>query len=312
MQFPKSFDIKIYKKFNNQLSSFTDIELIDHYNKFGKHEGFLCIEIKNRLDFFNLINILNVNNGLEIGPLCNMILSDTNIKNKKTLDFFSQEELINNYKNDINVNINNIIKVDYVMKNINKYTDIINETFDVCVSSHNLEHMPCIVTFLNNISSILNKGGYLFLAIPDYRYCFDKYRNPSTIFDVLFKYYTKCEKPCPISILESSFIRTHNNSSDHWKNFETTYQNCFNNINDNFDFINTYKNTIATNINDIKNIIHNNDTYIDSHCWKLNPETFSIIIEILLECKLIDLNLIVKYGTYKNSHEFYVILQKSL
>jgi len=198
------------------------------------------------------------------------------------------------------------------MKNINKYTDIINETFDVCVSSHNLEHMPCIVTFLNNISSILNKGGYLFLAIPDYRYCFDKYRNPSTIFDVLFKYYTKCEKPCPISILESRFIRTHNNSSDHWKNFETTYQNCFNNINDNFDFINTYKNTIATNINDIKNIIHNNDTYIDSHCWKLNPETFSIIIEILLECKLIDLNLIVKYGTYKNSHEFYVILQKSL
>jgi SAM-dependent methyltransferase len=309
MNFPLEYDENIYRNINTHLKHFSGQQLSEHYNFYGKHEGLISSKITNRNDFFNLIN--KDSYILEIGPLCNPLM-DMNSPKVKTLDYFTQEELKNNYKGDGNVNIDNIVKVDYCVRDIVNYTDIINLKFDFCVSSHNIEHTPCFITFLQNVSSILKNGGYFFLAIPDYRFCFDRFKKPSDIFGVLNKYYTKIEKPQAEQILEDKYFSAHSNSVEHWDNSSKMVSNIFVSINECDNFIYNRIYSIVENIDNIKNIIDtNNKNYIDAHCWKLTPFTFSYILDILNKTKLIDLSIERVYRTIKGSNEFYAILKKN-
>jgi hypothetical protein len=306
MILPLEYEEDIYRNMNIQLKDFSGDQLLEHYNFYGKHEGLICSKITNRHDFFNLIN--KKDDILEIGPLCFPLIDSPSVK---TLDYFTQEELKENYKDDVNVNIDNIVKVDYCVRGIN-YTDVINVRFDVCISSHNIEHTPCMITFLQNISSILKTGGYFFLAIPDYRYCFDRFKKPSDIFGVLNKYYTKIDKPQAEQILEDTYFAAHNNSVDHWGSFSKMYSNIFVNINEYETFIYSKKDDIIKNMDNIKKIIDtNNQKYIDTHCWKLTPFTFSYILDILIKTKIIDLSIERVYKTINKSNEFYAILKKN-
>ena len=53
-----------------------------------------------------------------------------------------------NYANIEYVMKEGIVNVDYVVKD-NLYKNVIHEKFDLCYSSHNIEHTPCLITFLN-------------------------------------------------------------------------------------------------------------------------------------------------------------------
>jgi SAM-dependent methyltransferase len=303
---PIEFDINIYRKKNIHLQSMTNKQLIDHYNNYGFYEGLLSSDITNRFDLINLIP--QDKDILEIGPLAFPSM-DVNRSNVQTIDYFTQEELKENYKNDNNVDIDKICKVNYVIKGQTKYSDIIDNRFDFCFSSHNIEHVPCIITFLNNISSVLKDNGHIVLCIPDYQYCFDHFKVPSTIFDVLNNFHIKNIKPTNVNILESKFYQSHNNSVIHWNNFEKTYNNIFIKLKEYDDFITEKKSDIINNINEIKKLLIN-ETYIDSHVWKFTPLIFKTIIEILESTNYIDLSILRLYKTLKHSNEFYVVLKK--
>lgn len=309
LNFPEEFNIDIYKSNNIIFNKMTNKEIITHYNYYGIHEGLICNEIKNRHDFFDLINNINQKiKILEIGPLHNPIFSREKFE-CKYLDYFTTDELKKNYKNDNNVNIENIPTIDYVVKDINSYTEIIKERFDIIFSSHNIEHVPCVITFLNNLSSVLHNDGYIMLCIPDYKYCFDFYRNPTTIFDILNNYYNKINKPPTLSILESKYYMTHNNSNEHWDKRITYYHNYFNMINTQKEFEKSISSKIINDIQEIEKIYLNYD-YIDTHVWKFDYDNFKNIINILYEAKLINLKIHRIYNTKKNSNEFYAVLQK--
>jgi SAM-dependent methyltransferase len=307
--FPLEFDMNIYRNENRHLQFMNDTELINHYNTYGSNEGLVSCQIKNRYDFINIVpQHLMI---LEIGPLAFPSMNVNN-SNVHTVDYFSTEELRENYKNDPNVNIDKICKVNYVLKDSIKYKDVIPPIFDICFSSHNIEHVPCLITFLNNISSILKNNSYFFLCIPDYRYCFDHFRNPSNIFEVLNSFYNNQNKPSPVSHLESKYLTCHNDSMKHWDFFYDSIRNIFNNINEKHDFLNNKKQKIISEIESIKSqydICKN--VYIDSHCWKFTPFIFRHIIEILYETKYIDFSIERVYKTLKGSNEFYVILKKN-
>ena len=311
MNFPPEFDINEYYRSNPHLSKMNPQALVNHYNFYGHHEGLISTAIKNRHDFINLIpNDESVI--LEIGPLCNPCMVGKR-RNVYTVDYFTKEELTRSYMNDPNVNKSKICDVNYVIKDNLKYSDVIRDRrFDVCFSSHNAEHVPCLVTFLNNISSILKPNSYFFLCIPDYRYCFDHFRKPSTIFDVLDSYYTKRNKPSPVSHLESKYINTHNDSVKHWETLDNSIRNIFVSMSEDASFIGQTQDKIIKEIDYVKNAYTEcNEKYIDSHCWKFNSFIFRSIIEILFATKFIDLKAVRVYKTLKGSNEFYAILQKT-
>src|SRR5215468_6748097 len=66
---------------------------------------------------------------------------------------------------------------------------------DYVLSSHNLEHIPDPIRFLQGCERILRRNGVVSLAIPDHRCCFDYFRAPSTTTDWLSAYFEKRTRP---------------------------------------------------------------------------------------------------------------------
>lgn len=309
MNLPLEFDINIYRDNNKHLEKMNANEILQHYYFYGLNEGLESNSIKTRKTFINLIPQDKMI--LEIGPLAFPCMNVNN-SNIHTVDYFSKDELKELYKNDPNVDINKICNVTYILKNSTRYNEIIPKIFDFCFSSHNIEHVPCLITFLTNVSSILKNNSYFFLCIPDYRFCFDHFRNPSNIFEVLNSFYNGQNKPSPVSHLESCYLTCHNDSVKHWEQLDLSIRNIFVDINEKKEFIKTQQTKIIENIEHIKNMYeHCKNNYIDSHCWKFNPFIFRNIIEILYDTKFIDLKIERIYSTKKGSNEFYVILKKN-
>jgi hypothetical protein len=307
--FPLEFNANIYRNKNPHLNFMNNDELVQHYNLYGRSEGLISSAISNRKDFINLISQDQMI--LEIGPLAfpSMNVGKPNVH---SVDYFSKEELRENYKNDPTVNIDNICDVTYIIKGSTPYNKVIPQIFDICFSSHNIEHVPCIITFLNNISSILKSDSYFFLCIPDYRYCFDHFRNPSTIFDILNSFYNKQDKPTAVSVLESRYLTCHNDSVKHWDSFYNSFVNTFNGINEKNNFLYNQTKKIINEIESIKTEYEKcKHVYTDAHCWKFTPFIFCNMIEILYETKYIHFKIERVYPTLKGSNEFYVILKKA-
>ena len=113
--------------------------------------------------------------GLEIGPYIHPLASKREGYNVKILDVFTDEELINRSGNDCHLNesdTSRIEKVDFVMsaQEIGSIEEL-KGTCDYILSSHNLEHIPNPILFLQGCTQLLKPDGIISLALPDYRCC---------------------------------------------------------------------------------------------------------------------------------------------
>src|SRR5258705_13815465 len=139
------FDHAVYEAYDD-LKSLDVNELENHFLEFGVREGRYFNLIRNRNNFID--NIDKTGKMLEIGPLDKPQLNYLS-PDYYSLDVFTKEQLTQNYINDPNVNKGKIIEPSFVISN-NDYSQI-KEKFKCVFSSHSIEHMPCIVTFLNNL-----------------------------------------------------------------------------------------------------------------------------------------------------------------
>jgi hypothetical protein len=227
---------------------------------------------------------------LEIGKLGNPIFPES-----RNVDVFTRDELVFLYRKDPAVDPEKIMPVDYVVKN-NDWS-VIGEKFDYLVTSHNIEHTPCLIGFFRNASHVLKDGGKIFAAIPDYRYCFDVDKLPSTILDVIEAKYLKREKPGIRDVLETMLLRSP--VSDPvvlWQkgNYQLTGSKYF-----------EIEPSRLTKV-----LGKDFSRYIDAHCWKITPDTFRYIVNTLYEIGEIDFKVEKIYPTRPGSVEFYVILEK--
>ncbi len=283
------FDHKIYRRYKD-IKNMGDDELENHFFNFGITEGRVYNAIENRKDFVNAIHPSGKQ--LEIGPLDNPQLNHKS-PDYYSVDVFTKEQLIANYINDPHVNKEKIIGPSYVIVN-NDYSPV-KEKFNCIFSSHNIEHMPCMVTFLNNLESLLADDAYVYLIIPDKRYCFDHFKRESDIYDVLQLFYEQNTRPKLSAILKMVSQNTHNNCITHWNNDHGI-------INAERDLLSAYK-----GISDQ----YQTGVYIDSHVSYFTPQGFLGIMQMLQALNLIKLEVHKIYHTLRNSNEFYVILKKT-
>lgn len=57
--------------------------------------------------------------------------------------------------------------------------------FSWVVASHVIEHVPDVITWLQEVAAVLEDDGQLVLAVPDRRLCFDAERDPTTVGQML-------------------------------------------------------------------------------------------------------------------------------
>lgn len=151
---------------------------------------------------------------LEIGPL------DTPIFKKSEADVYyadvrSDVELQEIYKNEPRVL--DAVPIDFVIKE--GYAAALKDVpkFDYVVSCHVLEHMPRLIEFFLDIQKIMTDGGIFWALLPDHRYCFDHFRQPTSFAEAWYIHTTKMPY-APWRVMDHLLDTTKcNNPFEFWK-----------------------------------------------------------------------------------------------
>lgn len=122
---------------------------------------------------------------LEIGPAHNAILPKREGFDTRTVDYLDRSGLVDKYKNFEQYDTDDIEEVDYVLPPDGSMLKEIDERFDLILASHVLEHTTSLIDFLNECTPLLADGGVLALVVPDHRYCFDRFRERSSLGRVI-------------------------------------------------------------------------------------------------------------------------------
>ena len=284
-----NFTPSIYK-IEPDLRSMSDAEREQHFLNHGIEEGRFYNTITSRRSFVDYIN--KKGKMLEIGPLDNPQL-DYQSPNYHSIDVFDKETLQKNYGSHAHIIKENILEPTYVIGD-NDYS-VIKEKFNCVFASHNIEHMPCVVTYLRNLEGLLAEDGTINLIVPDTRYCFDHYKNHTTIYDVLELYHAKPWRPRLSDVLRMRIQSTHNDSSLHWN---TTNHGV--------------ERTETELPRDYSAILeeYNTGVYVDAHVSHFTPLSLLSIIKMLNELGLTGLKVHKMFHTLRGAIEFYVILKK--
>ncbi len=136
--------------------------------------------------------------GLEIGGGYNPLATGPSVRH---LDQADQETLRTKFAAE-GADPQNVPHVDYVWNGAN-YAELVGEDrFDWIVASHVIEHMPCLIRFLQECEAILTQGGILSLAVPDKRYCFDHYRPSAALARVIDTFLHAVRRPTAGALAE--------------------------------------------------------------------------------------------------------------
>ena len=243
--------------------------------------------------------------GIEIGPWFAPLAPKREGYNCLSFDIFDTDTLKKIAEQDPHIHksqINDIENVDIVGSAVN-IRDVIAAngdlgSFDYIVSSHNFEHLPDPVRFLQGCECVLKAGGMLSMAIPDKRTCFDYFRPISTSGSWLEAFFDKRTRPTPLQLFEHSSL-----SSEYTTNGERSI--VFPDVEDPRNVIGlkllreAYNSVIEMKRSD-------NVVYRDAHCSVLTSSSFSLILLDLTFLGLIRLSI---EEIVHNNCEFHVHLR---
>jgi len=243
--------------------------------------------------------------GIEIAPWFRPLAPKNKGYNCKILDVFSKQQLLERAISDSNISREShslLEEVDF----IGSATEIINlvpkkqhGTFDYIISSHNFEHLPNPIKFLQGCEIVLNPSGRLIMAMPDQRACFDYFRPHTTTAEWIEAYLGEQKKPNKRQLFEfKSYF------SEYWSNTERISA---------FSLDHPREKIVCTGdiVKEFKKWVEASDMdqYTDAHCSVMTPSSFKLMI---MECNLLKLtSLRIKEISETYDCEFVVVMEKS-
>jgi len=232
---------------------------------------------------------------LEIGPLDRPIFKkeNANVFYADIRDTQAVKDFYRNNNND-NINIEAIVDIDYVIKGTYSESIKAEEKFDYIVMSHVIEHIPELLKFFDDIKNILNENGKLCLAVPDHRFCFDRFRQPTSFAEV-YDIYVNGIKNLPVRVLDSKLAETTNDCIYWWNNPA------------NFDNLPRTKEQFEKAKKEY--LIALEGKYVDVHFSVFTPETFLLLLYNMLNFNLLPFKCVEFYNTNVNSVEFNCVLE---
>jgi SAM-dependent methyltransferase len=263
----------------------------EHYKKHGKSEGRSPNGRSLReTSVFHLIDKQGL--GLEIGPSHNPLAPKKKGYNVHILDHASADELRAKYQ-DHGLNLENIEEVDFVW-NGESIVELIGDTqcYDWIIASHVVEHIPDLISFLQQCQQLLKPNGFISLVVPDKRYCFDYFQPFSTTGVLLDAHQERRKRPSPGQVF------------DQFANASTSYGQ--------IAWSAEQKKAADALMHPLSRAVaywheaNNNNDYIDVHCWRFTPESFALIITDINRLGLLNLSIQAQFPT--SGCEFYVTL----
>ena len=235
--------------------------------------------------------------GLEIGPLMSPFVAKSD-GDVVYVDHADTATLRQKYAADPNVQVDQIVDVDAVWGERSLLECLDGRKVDYVIASHVAEHVPDLVTWLQEIEAVLASGGELRLALPDKRFSFDCLRDEARFTDVIHAYIMRARQPLPHALLDCVLDVAANADAEQihcGTQLRGDIQRCFS-FEHALDFVRDARES---------------GRYIDVHCWVVTPRRFAELMERLVEVGLIRLACTEFVDTITGSFDFYVTMRLS-
>lgn len=265
----------------------------EHYELYGRREGRTLVLQPASRSAKVLSTINPRGKGLEIGPSHNPIMPKAAGFDVDILDHLDRDGLRRKYQGH-NVDLDRIEEVDFVWSGEN-LVDLTGRPgqYDWIVASHVIEHTPDLVSFLQQCQALLAEAGRLALIVPDKRYCFDHFGPVTTTGAVLDAHHEGRIRPSPGQVFDHLANAANRNGAAAWSAADDGPLGL---IHPTAQAANGWSRASTTH------------EYLDVHCWRFVPESFSLIISDLRDLGLLDLGIVAQFDTV--GCEFYVTLGK--
>jgi SAM-dependent methyltransferase len=265
-----------------------------HYQAFGRREGRPLRSRPTRRE--RMLSGLDLPrmSGLEIGPLDKPLVRKSE-GNVLYVDHVDAAYLRDRHKNNPKVNTDNIVEIDGIWGEKTLAEAIGTENkLDYVVASHVVEHVPDLISWLQEIHAVLKPEGSLRLAVPDKRYTFDYDRDPSKLCDALDAYIRKARAPLPRMILDFFLAARRVDLKEAWKGP--------------LDVSKLERHQTDENALKMARLALETGSYHDVHCWVFTPVSFARLMVKLGELELLSFGCQDMTTTLENQLEFYVIM----
>ncbi|WP_375395180.1 class I SAM-dependent methyltransferase [uncultured Sphingomonas sp.] len=222
---------------------------------------------------------------MEVAPYYNPLFPKRDGYNIETLDVHDTDSLRKTAEGDPYIDDpGQIENVNHVGSAVD-LVDVVDGPFDYIASSHNFEHLPNPIRFLQGVTSVLKPGGQLVMTLPDFPRTFDAFRSPTLISDWLEAFEQSRERPTDKQVFEFHSYACRPSRGNLARPLHAELMN---------DITEQWRNWHGTG-------------YRDVHCSTFCPASFELLI---LEGQALGLiNLTLETVTPANEIEFYVRLR---
>jgi predicted SAM-dependent methyltransferase len=220
--------------------------------------------------------------GLEIGPSFNPMARKSDGFDVEIVDHATADELRAKYR-DANCDLSQIEAVDYIWRGEPLDELVGQKRYDWVIASHVVEHIPDLVSFLQQCARMLAPGGVLSLVVPDKRYCFDYFRAPTSTGDLLQAFVEKRRRH-GAGVVFDQFAQSVLRRNGELK--------------------------LVHPLEEAKSMFERaRDTteYLDVHAWRFTPASFRLILTELRLLDLLSLEEVCSFPT--EGIEFFVTLK---
>lgn len=238
---------------------------------------------------------------LEIGPLNRPLVDKLLYPNAFYCDIRDTMQIKTLYKSNEYLNttktsvpIDDIVDIDFVLKEsyLETFKDV--PKFDYVVASHVLEHVEDLISVVKDIMSIINPQGKFIIYYPDKRYSFDHFRAEASFRDAYDVYVNK--RPALARMVLDFFNNAlpENNPLIFWQanNIEELLPN-----NSTNNALKYYENSFSGQFIDVV------------HYWPFSDMGFIRFLYDCVRADLLRVSCTDFYPTLENTQEFLVILQ---
>jgi len=228
--------------------------------------------------------------GVEFGALHNPLTINREQAEVVYADKFSKQTLLKKFK-ELQTIKESVVETDIFLDlNRDNLQTVADYNFDFFIANHVIEHLVNPLKFLDNLNSVMRTGNYLYLALPDKEYTFDRNRELTT-WNHLYQEYLENTTKLSRNHLEDFIInitKDHIEDPARKKKIYDDYHHWFKRFS-------------------IRQIHRQRSIHV--HVW--NQKTFDqFIAKAIKELKL-DLTIVDRIDSSSNKHEMIYILLKT-
>jgi hypothetical protein len=144
---------------------------------------------------------------LEIGAFDNPTVRSRDGFDVRYADYFSSEELRCKYADNPRRDLSRIVEVDYVVKGP-RLSPFIPDRVDLVIANHVIEHLSDPIGWLVDVASFCTAGASIFMAVPDQRFTFDYFKQPTDIGCIVRAHDERKDRPDPYDVARMRYLHT--------------------------------------------------------------------------------------------------------